>query len=243
MSLQFLMESLAKQRPEGQSPADWKALVEQRLEQPTMTLQNYGGERLNIVRQVKTLITRDGYAADAVVQVQSGAPMPLLIGTDLLPQLGFSFLQVQREGKNVDLLHMPEPEQSADCGRGTGPVTTALVEDQGETKPQGRGVVHLIQATRLLGRHMKLLRAHLKGLREQPLSLFEPECSLQTERGLMLAEAVTLPDVDDCVTLVIQNQASHTTRLRKGQVLGAVYPVSLCSSTAGEAKCAGEGAV
>ena len=50
VSLQFLLEALARQRPKSQSAEDWRAAVEERLEPSTVTLQSYGGQRLGIVR-------------------------------------------------------------------------------------------------------------------------------------------------------------------------------------------------
>ena len=107
VSLQFLLEAIARQRPKSQSPDDWRAAVEKRLEPSTVTLQNYGVQRLGIVRQIKVGIARPGCSVEAVIQVHQDAPTNLLIGTDLLPQLGFTFLQTEFEGEDVDLLRKP----------------------------------------------------------------------------------------------------------------------------------------
>ena len=64
-----------------------------RLEPPAITLQNYGGGRLNTVRQFKAHIRRGALAHELVVQVQRHGPVPLLVGTDLQPKLGFRLLQ------------------------------------------------------------------------------------------------------------------------------------------------------
>ena len=107
VSLQFLLDALAKQRPESQSPEDWKAAVEKCLEPSRITLHDDGGQRLGIVQQVKVRIARPGCAVEAVVQVQNGAPINLLIGTDL-PRLGFIFLQMELNGEDLDLLQLGE---------------------------------------------------------------------------------------------------------------------------------------
>lgn len=114
VSLQFLLDALAKQRPESQSPEDWKAAVEKCLEPSKISLHDYGGQRLGIVRQVKVRIARPGCAVEAVVQVQNRAPIDLLIGTDLLPQLGFIFLQTELNGEDLDLLQLGEKRTPED---------------------------------------------------------------------------------------------------------------------------------
>jgi len=45
-----------------------------------------------------------------------------------------------------------------------------------------------------------------------------------------MAEAAMEPDADNCVTLIMQNDALEPTRLKKGQVLGRVYPASLLTN-------------
>ena len=110
VSLQFLLEALAKQKRSDQSPDDWRQMVEKRFEPSTINLQNYSGVKINIIRQMTVSISRSGNAeVQATVQVQKYAPAKLLIGTDLLPALGFIFLQTELEGEDVDLL---KPQQA-----------------------------------------------------------------------------------------------------------------------------------
>ena len=49
ISLEWLLQLLAKQRRKDQSPNEWKAEVENRLEPTTMVLQNYSADRLKVV--------------------------------------------------------------------------------------------------------------------------------------------------------------------------------------------------
>lgn len=50
VSLEFILEALAKQRGEHQTPAEWRKMVEEPLEPSMVTLQNYSGTKLDIVR-------------------------------------------------------------------------------------------------------------------------------------------------------------------------------------------------
>ena len=67
-------------------------------------LHNYGGDELKVVRQLMATISREGHTYTATVLVQKGAPLGLLLGTNLQTQLGFIFLQKKTDGTAVDLL-------------------------------------------------------------------------------------------------------------------------------------------
>ena len=103
-SLEWVLHTLAKQRPSGQGLDAWESEVKARLEPPSVNLQSYGGTRLNIVSQIRCHIARGQYSGQILVQLQRGAPIPLLIGTDVQPMLGFMFLQKSPDGRAVDLL-------------------------------------------------------------------------------------------------------------------------------------------
>ena len=74
------------------------------MEPPSFTnLRNYGGGELKLARQSKVSLSRvGGKTIDAVLQVQSNAPVDLLLGTDLgtdlQPQLGFMLMSVEGDG-------------------------------------------------------------------------------------------------------------------------------------------------
>ena len=229
VSLQFLLDALAKQRPEGQSPENWIAAVEERLEPSSVTLHNYGGQKLGIIRQIRVRVARPGCSVEAVVQVQNGAPTNLLIGTDLLPQLGFIFLQTEPNGEDLDLLQVKEncaPEDKVTQRSDPMPPHPNTDKDE-QSNPELSilpGVVCLIQATRLPARHMKMVRAKVSGYTHKTPVLFEPEVELLRVRGLSMADAMTEPGVDNCVTLILQNESHEPIYLDKDQVLGKLSP-------------------
>ena len=104
VSMRFLLEALAKQKPKEQGPTEWAAAVKSHLEPLSLTLHNYGGDELKAVRQLTATISREGHTCTATVLVQKDAPFDLLLGTDLQTQLGFLFLQKKTNGTSVDLL-------------------------------------------------------------------------------------------------------------------------------------------
>ena len=56
-----------------------------------MVLRNYGGDKFRVVRQVKVTVGRSGYSTKAIIQLQKGALAKLLVGTDLLSKLGYTY--------------------------------------------------------------------------------------------------------------------------------------------------------
>ena len=84
VSLEFFIKACVQNRKTGESPAEWGEKVKQRFRKPTVLLKNYGGGELNIVGEVECCLTRSNYTVKALLQVQKGAPVDLLLGTDTL---------------------------------------------------------------------------------------------------------------------------------------------------------------
>ena len=215
VSLDFLLEVLAKQRPEGQTLKEWEESVRKRLEPPSMTLKSYGGEELPIVRQIECTVSREKYSMKATLQVQKGAPVRLLIGTDLQAKLGVLLLL---RGKEQD-----EPAKDLLQGKewavGEVPVAKSPPEET-PSSPLPAPVVRLIQATRLPARHVKLVRARVDAGTQGTPSLFEPAEDILEKRGLVMDHSLTEPDEDCCVVLAIHNPSFEPVHLEKDQSLG-----------------------
>ena len=67
-----------------------------------MVLQNYSGDRLKVVWQIRVHLAHSGFVVETPIQVQKAAPAKLLIGTDVLPQLGYLFVQSTVEGEDCE---------------------------------------------------------------------------------------------------------------------------------------------
>ena len=151
VSLNCLIKLLDKKRRPDQSPAEWRKSVEQRMVPPSMSLFCYGGGKLNLVKQMEVTLSRAGYTSTAIVQIQSGAPVDLLLGTDQLPYLGFGMTACNADGSTQDLLQKPPLSQN----------------DQKTTIPSSvheHTTVHLVQAARLPALHQKMVRARVSTL-------------------------------------------------------------------------------
>ena len=90
VSAKFLFQALAKHRLPDQTVKEWEVSVRKRLQYSSVRLQSYRGGKLNIIGQIEVNLERGSNQTKAVVQIQNKALVKLLIGTDLLPSLGFS---------------------------------------------------------------------------------------------------------------------------------------------------------
>ena len=130
-----------------------------------------------MVRQLQAVVSKGTRAVDPLVQVQKGAPIDLLLGTDLLAQLGFEFLEPDIDGVETvtDLLQgeqRPTPPRTGErtsCETGPCMVPTRKGESLVPT-------IRLLHATRRLpAQHRKVVRAQVEGPLEKALALFESE--------------------------------------------------------------------
>ena len=124
--------------------------------------------------------------ASFTVQIQAGAPVDLLMGTDVQPRLGFLFLVSSADGSAEELLqggrwrfesqNEVEPQPAAET---VPALTTAPLNLTSSSV-----TVSLLQATRLPPLYAKTVRAKVTTKSQSP-SLFEPETEfLPAECGL-----------------------------------------------------------
>ena len=213
-SLDFIVKALAAQKPEEQTTDEWRAETKQRIQKPTVRLNTYGGDPLNLVGQIQVSVARKGFSTGATMLIQDQAPVDLLLGTDLLPPLGFALIEKNTEGEDRSLMVAPETniEGTTLCG----------------TEPdERRAEVRLLQAVRIPARHQKLVRARIDRKTSVAPGMFEPTLPFANELGLSIAEALVEPDENDCITLVMANMDLDATTMAEGQVLGTVVPAEL----------------
>ena len=106
---------LARKRSSDTTPAQWRAMVEKRLQPINLKLHNYGGDQLPVVRQTTVSLSQGCHSISATVQVQKGAPTPLLVGTVMLSALGFALQQKDADGTCIDLLQV-QPQAQENVG-------------------------------------------------------------------------------------------------------------------------------
>ena len=139
ISLDFVLQAASAGRSKDQSPGNWGKEVCKCFQPTTVSLRSYGGAELPIVAQISCQLSRRGFSVESVLQVQKGAPVDLLLGTDTLPLLGFSLTEKTDNATGTeDILH---------TGAATlQPTSTETAE------------VKLIRPARLPVGHTKLLR-------------------------------------------------------------------------------------
>lgn len=245
VSLDFFLKTVAKKRTSEQTPAEWGKSVQARLQPTTMTLRSYGGDELNIVSQVQCHVTRGDREVDALLQVQKDAPVDLLLGTDVLSQLGFALIQTRRQHSDDLLIHSADaPEDSLptqETGKKlkqTSPLSDLVLPTFPSTRPKTNMVsVKLIQAVRLPGRHSKLVQADVQDADTAGTTLlFQPDLSILETRGISMPDTVTLGKT---VALLVSNFSCEPVQLDGGEVLGQLEPVSVMITDSDTEKSAG----
>ena len=193
----------------------------------TLSLQNYGGGEVNLVREMEVTIRRANFTINATIQVQAGAPVDLLLGTDVQPRLGFIFLASDADGSAEELLQGgkwtcdPKSKVKLIAAPATPPPAPEQTKSLDPTNTPV--VVNLLQATRLPAQFSKTVRAKVT-TRSQTAAIFEPEPGFLTDNNLQMANAVVIPDGGQQVTLIIENHGLTPLKLKKNQVLGHILP-------------------
>ena len=88
ISLSFAMQVLRNDLQSYSSIEEWKQETMKIFSEPTVSLRNYGGHRLEITSQAQFSFSQGGNKERANVLVQKDAPHQVLLGTDLQPKLG-----------------------------------------------------------------------------------------------------------------------------------------------------------
>ena len=201
ISLEYLIEIRSKQRPAGQSQGDWEDSFKRTVQPPEVTLQNYGGSRINTVGQTQVTIKRGPFTIEATVQVQRKAPIPMLLGTNLQPKLGFMFLQANNDGSAVDLLNKKQ------------------VQLQQESPS---AVVHLVRPVHIPANHERMIEAKINGTRINGDALFESAQQNLAKRGLSIEDGIIKAEDCECFTLAIRNYNSVPIDLPADQIVGSL---------------------
>ena len=234
VSLEFFIKACARNRKTEESPADWGKKVKQRFQRPALSLKNYGGGELHIVSEVECCLTRGDYTVKALLQVQKGAPVDLLLGTDILPGLGFFFLQKESDGRSVELLTKPD-----DMGRTIGQEPVDNPSDLDQPGPTVRltteevATVKMLQAAWIPARHSKLVRVTVdQNVASGSTLLFEPNLPQLHQKGITMSDA--LIDNNKVATVIVQNQGVEPVILNQGYVMGYAHSTNVVTSLEGE---------
>ena len=222
VSLDFFLKAAAAKRPKEQSPTDWGREVKKRLAPTAMSLRSYGGADIPLVAQVSCALARGNLCVDAQLQVQQGAPVNLLLGTDTLAKLGFTLTEQQDPAKDV------LPAGATTSSRQQHDQHEASIPPDGVPTLTTSAVVRLIRPARVPAGHSKVVRVEVT---DQDLAgetcLIEP--FLQHHR-----EDISVPDtlvgVDERseAAVVIANTGCAPVLLREGRIIGNIQSCDVC---------------
>ena len=213
LSVDLLFNHWAQHKKAEQTVEEWKQEVKSRLKSPSFTLRNYEGNELNILKEVTVKLERGGYSCTAVVFLQKNPPQDLLIGTDLLPSLGFQFI---KKTSNLDVAVNILTYEKCNVG---GNEEKSAVEKLPRQDVESSFQVKLISAVRVPAQHEKLIKAKCKNSKDMKLVLFEMDNNFAKDSGITMDEAIVKPSNENNITLVLRNNGFHPVCLEKGRVL------------------------
>ena len=190
VSLDLILEALAAGKLSNQTPDQWRTEVNQRLKPSTLSLQSYGRGQLDLICQIETNISWRGHHARSVIQIQKDAPVGLLLGTDLLSQLGFALLESNSEGEGTDLLQDQTWKKSCSYTTKAAPDVTEQDDALEEHEPDAPIEPNLAQE------QVPLFQVEMTGYQELQEGVSAPdrgEDPLQQQGVVRLLQAVRLP--------------------------------------------------
>ena len=104
-SIDCLLDVFEKLRTPNQTLEEWQQEVKDRFQTASLSVNNYGGGEVNIIGQLPVLLKLGDKECCAIILVQKGATVDLLLGTNLLTQLGVCVLKTSsKDGQMIDLL-------------------------------------------------------------------------------------------------------------------------------------------
>ena len=226
VSIDFLLRALVMTMEDGATQDDITRALRARLEDPELTVRNFGGNEVNIVGQATVTVSCGEHRSRTTVLIQKGTQLELLLGTDILGKLGFKVLQLSGDGTPHDLLSMEVRKQEEStfgilAGGQEPPVTDPVA------------TVRVLKATRIPGRHCQMVRVYTSTDVGMGDWLFNPaELGSEDEwvTGAGATVCVVAPEAAGMMVITVENHNHHPIELEEGQLLGSVEPVSVLST-------------
>ena len=135
ISLQFALKVLTQLRRSDETDKQWREATMKNFHDPNVVLKRYGGQRLDFMAQIELSLSRGDQEMKTVL-VKKDAPNDLLIGTNVQPELGFSLVVTESNGKATDLFDGGEVTMHRDfiyTGPGHSPSSCSKEESKEET--------------------------------------------------------------------------------------------------------------
>ena len=225
VSIDFLLHALIKNIDSGATQEHIMETLKARLEDPQLTVRNFGGDEVNVVGQTTVTLCCGEHTSQVTLLVQKGTQLDLLLGTDVLGKLGFQILQKCRNRKPYDLLSVGVRQEESTMG-------LSVAE---EAVPGKVVTVKALKATRIPGCHCQLMRVCAStsaGMSKENMLLFNPTelgADDQQVAGTGITPCLVMPATDGIMVVAVENHNHHPIELEEGQLLGFVEPVNILS--------------
>ena len=241
VSIDFLCQALIEIDNEKKSKEERLKDVESKLKNPTISISNFGGGKVNILSQVTVDICHGSYQCRATVLVQKGSMLELLVGTDLLAKLGFDLVQSNLSGESSSLLGNPNPVTTQS---GITDSASPAEKEAKEAKPDDMKserksqagnqnlTVRLLRAVRINARHSQLAQAKVEKDKDPHPMLFEAKMRNKEDQNIGVTTCVTEVGKDNQIVVTIENYGLQLVVLKKGYEIGQLEPIELVSDEA-----------
>lgn len=231
VSLEFFLQAAARKRGPGQTPAEWGESIRARLQPTTVALRSYGGDELEIISQVQCRVTCGNREVEVVLQVQKAAPVDLLLGTDVLPHLGFQLVQAEQRCTK-DLLLSSQPQMIEQETSTQKPKLSDIVLPAASTpgKEGPTAIVRLIQAIKVPAQHSRLVEADIQDADTVGATLlFQPDPNFLKTKEVSIPETVIKPG--KVAVLLVSNFGCAPVQLNGGEVIGRLEPTTIMKTS------------
>ena len=104
ISIDCLLDILAKNRKAGPNKEEWKQEVEKKFLPSTLSINSFDGGEVNVISQLTTNWKRGTKEYHANIWIQKGVPLDLLLGTDVLAELELYVVDGAGQGPVMELL-------------------------------------------------------------------------------------------------------------------------------------------
>ena len=224
VSIDFLLKVLLTAASSDQTKEELKDAARKRIKPPTISVQSFGGGEVNIIGQVTVNVSQGEHSCQAVMLVQKGIQLEVLLGTDLLTKLGFLLINDNAKdlltGLSYNLGERSDQNTRQDSGQ-----SSSLKEAEVSSVMV---TVHLLHAVKVPGRHGKMVKVQVDNIDnlEGKSMLFSPQQNKEDWSGITMASCVI---GTDHLILTVENHNLHPITLPAGAVIGEIEEVEVMS--------------
>ena len=190
-----------------------------------------------ICQQAAITLAYGKFKCHTTVLVQKGTALDMLLGTDFLGQLGFRVLQVQDDGKGLELLsqnkqkrevkkQLHEQREEIQIQEQEKEEQIPEQEEEAQLSPEeSKATVRILKAVRIPGHHCHVVGVNVETSLETSTMMFN-SMDKDSEDGLICSTSVVESNSDSSLTITVKNHSGCPVFL-EGHWLGTLEPVEI----------------